>query len=68
MQKVVKSKNLLGFKIWLGLLGYTVKTMQDGRAFSFRFKKQYGLVTAGNTGNELAYKLGKEFEEHLKPQ
>ena len=68
MQKVVKSKNLSGFKIWLGLLGYTVKTLQDGKAFSFRFKKQYGLVTAGNTGNELAYKLGKEFEEHLKPQ
>ena len=42
--------------------------MQDGKAFSFRFKKQYGLVTACNTGNSLAYKLGKEFEEHLKPQ
>ncbi|MEG0835525.1 MAG: hypothetical protein RR413_08765 [Christensenellaceae bacterium] len=66
MQKVVKSKNLSGFKIWLGLLGYTVKTLQDGKAFSFRFKKQYGLVTAGNTGNELACKLGKEFEEHLR--
>lgn len=43
-----------------------MKTLQDGKAFSFRFKKQYGLVTAGNTGNELACKLGKEFEEHLR--
>lgn len=42
-----------------------MKTLQDGKAFSFRFKKQYGLVTADNTGNELAYKLGMEFEEHL---
>lgn len=66
MQKVVKNKNLAAFKIWLELLGYTVKTLQDGKAFSFRFKKQYGLVTAANTGNELAYRLGKEFEEHLR--
>lgn len=66
MQTVVKRKNLRAFKIWLALLGYQVKDMEDGRGFNFRFKKQYGMVTRALTGNELANSLGKEFEEHLK--
>ena len=66
MRTVVKRTNLLAFKIWLALLGYQVKEMQDGRGFNFRFKKQYGMVTRGLAGNELAYSLGREFEEHLR--
>ncbi|MDQ8954509.1 hypothetical protein RFH42_16285 [Acinetobacter rudis] len=65
MKKIVKPKNLLAFKIWLEKLGYSVKEMQDGRGFNFRFKKEYGMVTAVLTGNELAQKLGAEFEDHL---
>ena len=64
-QHVVRPKNLLSFKIWLQMLGYTVTAMADGKGFNFRFKKQYGYVTAGNTGNSLALQLGAEFEEHL---
>ncbi|MGK8800992.1 hypothetical protein [Acinetobacter seifertii] len=66
MQTVVKRKNLRAFKIWLALLGYQVKDMEDGRGFNFRCKKQYGMVTRALTGNELANSLGKEFEEHLR--
>jgi hypothetical protein len=66
MQKVIKRKNLQAFKIWLALLGYQVKDMEDGRGFNFRFKKQYGMVTRELVGNQLAHALGKEFEEHLR--
>ena len=62
---VVNPKNLRGFKIWLQKLGYQVTAMADGKGFNFRLKKQYGYVTAGNTGNPLALQLGAEFEEHL---
>ena len=65
MKKIIKPKNLLAFRIWLEKLGYTVKDMQDGRGFNFRFKKEYGMVTAELNGNPLAVKLGAEFEEHL---
>lgn len=66
MKKVIKEKNLIAFRIWLEKLGYTVKMLADGEAFNFRFKKEYGLVTANLSGNALAVKLGAEFEEHLK--
>jgi hypothetical protein len=66
MKKVVKPKNLLTFRIWLEKLGYKVKMLADGKAFNFRFKKQYGLVTSELNGNALAMALGAEFEEHLK--
>lgn len=66
MKKVVKPKNLLAFRIWLEKLGYTVKILADGKAFNFRFKKQYGLVTNELKGNALAMALGAEFEEHLR--
>ena len=65
MKKVVKSKNLLGFRIWIEMLGYQIKDMQDGRGFNFRFKKEYGMVTKDLSGNSLAFKLGAEFEWHL---
>lgn len=63
---VVKAKNLLAFRLWLEKLGYTVKNLADGQGFSFRFGKQYGLVTCDLEGNSLAMRLGEEFEDHLK--
>lgn len=66
MKTIVKKKNLRAFRIWLVLLGYAVKDMQDGRGFNFRHGKQYGMVTAGLGGNQLAIKLGTEFEQHLR--
>ncbi|TCM62344.1 hypothetical protein EC844_12572 [Acinetobacter calcoaceticus] len=65
MKKIIKAKNLVAFRIWLNLLGYQVKEMQDGRGFNFRSKKEYGMVTKDLTGNGLAVKLGAEFEDHL---
>ncbi|AWV85931.1 hypothetical protein NVT87_04490 [Acinetobacter radioresistens] len=66
MKRVVKAKNLIAFKIWLEKLGYSVKSLADGRGFTFSFKKQYGLVTCELSGNSLAVQLGEEFEDHLK--
>lgn len=66
MKTVVKAKNLLGFRIWIEMLGYQIKDMQDGRGFNFRLKKEYGMVTRDLSGNSLAFKLGKEFEDHLR--
>lgn len=66
MKKVVKAKNLIGFKIWLENLGYSVKSLTDNQGFTFRFKKEYGLVTCELSGNPLAMQLGEEFEDHLK--
>ncbi|WP_174492746.1 hypothetical protein [Acinetobacter sp. Marseille-Q1623] len=66
MKTVVKAKNLLAFRLWLEKLGYKVKILADGKAFNFRFKKQYGLVTSELNGNSLAMALGAEFEEHLR--
>lgn len=63
---VVKAKNLSAFRIWLEKLGYTVKTLTDGKGFSFRFEKEYGLVMCDLSGNSLAMQLGEEFEYHLK--
>lgn len=63
---VVKAKNLLAFRIWLEKLGYTVKSLADGQGFSFRFEKEYGLVTGDLSGNGLAMQLGEEFEYYLK--
>jgi hypothetical protein len=66
MKKVVKAKNVLAFRLWLEKLGYSVKSLTDGRGFTFRFKKEYGLVTCELSGNLLAMQLGEEFEDHLK--
>lgn len=66
MKKVVKAKNLIAFRIWLEKLGYSVKNLADGKGFTFSFKKEYGLVTCDLAGNNLAFQLGEEFEDHLK--
>lgn len=70
MKKVVKPKNLIAFRIWLEKLGYSVK--QLGKGFtantSDRFIKKrhhHVLVTADLGGNQAAYELGQEFEDHL---
>ena len=62
--RVVKSKNLRAFKIWLEKLGYAVQELNGG--FSFTFGKEYGLVTVDLGGNPLAFKLGGEFQWHLR--
>ena len=66
MKKVVKAKNLIAFRIWLKKLGYSVKNLTDNKGFTFSFKKEYGLVTCDLAGNNLAFQLGEEFEDHLK--
>ncbi len=70
MKKVVKPKNLIAFRIWLENLGYLVKPV--GKGFSAntsdRFIKKrhhHVLVTADSSGNQAAYELGQEFEDHL---
>ncbi len=62
----VKAKNLWAVRIWLEILGYSVKNLTDHRGVSVRFKKVYGLVTGDLSGNALAMQLGEEFEDHLK--
>lgn len=63
---VVQPKNIDAFRIWIGKLGYTVKDLPHG-GFNFRFKRyQYGFVTRTMQGNNLAIRLGEEFEEHLR--
>lgn len=63
---IIHPKNLDAFRIWVERLGYTVKDFPNG-GFQFRFKKkEYGLVTNTLSGNPLATRLGKEFEEHLR--
>lgn len=70
-QTVVKTKNLLAFKIWLEKLGYEVKNLKF-KGFTARTsdrgikkKHHYVLVTDALNGNTAAFELGKEFEEHL---
>lgn len=70
-QTVVKTKNLLAFKIWLEMLGYEVKNLKF-KGFTARTsdrgikkKHHYVLVTDALNGNTAAFELGKEFEEHL---
>ncbi|MBK5647614.1 response regulator [Acinetobacter bereziniae] len=70
-QTVVKTKNLLAFKIWLEKLGYEVKSLKF-KGFTARTsdrgikkKHHYVLVTDALNGNTAAFELGKEFEEHL---
>ncbi len=71
MKQVVKPKNLDAFRIWFDKLGYQVKCL-DGQGFTAhtndRYIKKcfhYVLVTDSLGGNDAAFKLGKEFEDHL---
>lgn len=69
MKKVVKSKNLTAFRIWLELLGYKIKDLEDGFTASGRGTPKslaYALVLNNGTGNATAFQLGQEFEIHLK--
>ena len=70
MKKVVKPKNAIAFQIWFEKLGYSVK--QVGKGFTantanrlIKKRHQHVLVTEDLGGNQAAYELGKEFEEHL---
>ncbi|WP_111860396.1 hypothetical protein [Acinetobacter sp. CFCC 10889] len=72
MKQVVKRKNLDAFRIWLDKLGYQVKCL-SGDGFTARTndpntKKcfHYVLVTDSLGGNDAAFRLGKEFEDHLR--
>ncbi|WP_347473435.1 response regulator (plasmid) [Acinetobacter thermotolerans] len=70
MKKVVKPRHALAFQIWFEKLGYSVK--QTGKGFvattADRFIKKrhhHVLVTDALGGNQAAYELGQEFEDHL---
>lgn len=72
MKQVVKSKNLDAFRIWFAKLGYQV-TRLKGKGFTARtndrhIKKcfHYVLVTDSLGGNDAAFRLGREFEDHLR--
>ena len=70
MTKVVKPKNLIIFRLWLIKLGYQIKELADG-GFTFkgrtdRKKDSYGFVSRDLTGNDCAYRLGRELQAHLK--
>ena len=75
MHAVVKRKNLFGFKIWLEKLGYKVKQLDGGfvaraksREAQRAYKKSHHYVRVGSdlSGNQAAYELGAEFENHLR--
>lgn len=66
MKKIVKPKNKLAFRIWLEKLGYAIKQLENGfSAKGKNTKLAYALVLDDLTGNEAAYILGQEFEDHL---
>ncbi|WP_336152099.1 response regulator [Acinetobacter sp. 99] len=66
MKKIVKPKNKLAFRIWLEKLGYAIKQLENGfSAKGKNTKHTYALVLDDLTGNEAAYILGQEFEDHL---
>ncbi len=75
MRTVVKSKNLIAFKIWFELLGYEVKPLNGGfvaraksREAQRAYKKSHHYVRVGAdlSGNRIAHELGTEFENHLR--
>ncbi|AYO54430.1 hypothetical protein [Acinetobacter wuhouensis] len=75
MRPIVKQKNFLGFKIWLENLGYEVKQLDGGlvaraksREAQRAYKKSHHYVRVGSdlSGNQAAYELGAEFENHLR--
>lgn len=74
MRPVIKKKNLLGFKIWFEKLGYEVKELDGGfvarvksREVQRAYKKSHHYVRVGSdlSGNQAAYELGAEYENHL---
>lgn len=74
-KQVVKTKNALGLKLWMKLLGYKIKDLAgqgftarlDDRELMKQIKKShhYVLVTDELGGNKAAYELGAEYEVHL---
>lgn len=75
MRSVVKPKNLLGFKIWLEKLDYEVKQLDGGfvaraksREAQRAYKNLHHYVRVGSdlSGNQAAYELGAEYENHLR--
>ncbi|KGT48407.1 hypothetical protein [Acinetobacter sp. HR7] len=70
MKKVVKPKNAAAFRIWFEKLGYYVKPVGKGFTANttdrlIKKRLHHVLVTDDLGGNQAAYELGKEFEEHL---
>ena len=75
-KQVVKTKNALGLKLWVKLLGYKIKDLAgqgftarlEDRELMKRIKKShhYVLVTDELGGNKAAYELGEDFEQHLR--
>ena len=72
MKQVVKAKNLDAFRIWFDKLGYQVKCL-NGQGFTARTNDRhtkkcfhYVLVTDSLGGNDAAFRLGREFEDHLR--
>ena len=75
MKQVVKTKNALGFKMWLEKLTYEVKGLDGGfvaraksREAQQAYKKLHHYVRVGSdlSGNRAAYELGAEYEDHLR--
>lgn len=74
MNKIVKPKNLLAFRLWLTNLCYEVKDLDGGFVARVQskearrtYKKSQHYVRVGKdiSGNQAAKDLGREFEEHL---
>lgn len=70
MKKIIKPKHLLALRIWLEKLGYLIREMGEGFVANTtnRFVKKrlkHVLVTKELGGNQAAYELGQEFEDHM---
>lgn len=75
-KQIVKTKNALGLKIWIGYLGYKITNLAgqgftarlEDKALQKKIKKQqhYVLVTDALGGNSAAHELGAEYEMHLR--
>ncbi len=70
MKQIVKSRNLIAFRIWFEKLGYDVEIKTQGfvaKTNDRQIKKrlQHVLVVDHKNGNPAAFELGQEFEAHL---
>lgn len=63
----ISAQHLEGFKIWLSLLGYKRKDLEDGGC-TFKgkgTKHEYVLLTANRSGNPSCKALYNEYRNHL---
>lgn len=56
----VPQAQYLAFKIWVGLLGYKIKSMK-GNGFYFKHGKDEGYITDNYLFSRRAYQLMQEF-------